>query len=382
MSENNDYKDSVSRSIERINKFANSFSEALRKQMDIYNIEPIITQLSPFFDVQLPKIMEAIKPLYSYQFDKITEQVKAITESPIISQIQIVADNLRNVTKAFTDALINNNALVGIQDTLREVKNNPNSIFNWMHYYDALTEYYWITPYKMPIPQLKELLETITSEKDFDAYCRKYFTKDLVNELFDDIYSRISKKKDKVYFNEIREAYNHRLYAIANTGLVCMIDNQLSKYMIDKKNLTRTNLFKFIAFDIESKIGMNNEIVFKTLMMNSNINRLYEDVEFNKGIKVNTQKQVRRNTIAHGKMFSARKIDFIMILNTYYYLLELQPELVIYERKLDTKKEYNKEKNTTKTYFYIPNTKERKEIKSKIKTKMEKKKSIEKNFNK
>lgn len=65
----------------------------------------------------------------------------------------------------------------------------------------------------------------------------------------------------------------------------------------------------------------DNFEVIPILVLNDNINVIYETVDFNKRIKIKTNKKVRRNPSQHGKYFSNRKIDTIMLLNTVYYLL-------------------------------------------------------------
>ena len=99
------------------------------------------------------------------------------------------------------------------------------------------------------------------------------------------------------------------------------------------------------------------------MMVNSNINLLYEQIEFNNKISINTNKKSRRNPISHGKSYSYKKIDTIMLLNTLYYLLVIQNELKEYKNSLY--------RNSRKKEFYIPTREEKRKIKEKIKNKNE-----------
>ena len=101
------------------------------------------------------------------------------------------------------------------------------------------------------------------------------------------------------------------------------------------------------------------------MILSENLNVIYENIEFNEKIKIDTHKKARRNPSQHGRLFSNRKIDAIMLLNTMFNLLTVQKELKYYKNKL-----YKKKK------FYIPNNKERKIIKNKIKENIDNKKEI------
>ena len=98
------------------------------------------------------------------------------------------------------------------------------------------------------------------------------------------------------------------------------------------------------------------------MMVNSNINLLYEQIEFNNKISINTNKKARRNPISHGKSYSYKKIDTIMLMNTLYYLLVIQNELKEYKNSLYRNK---------KKEFYIPTKDEKRKIKEKIQSKKE-----------
>ena len=111
-----------------------------------------------------------------------------------------------------------------------------------------------------------------------------------------------------------------------------------------------------IGYDYYSNkvINDNEDIdsdILLIMMTNNYINNLYVDIEFNEKIKIETNKKTRRNTYAHGKFYSNKRIDSIMLLNTIYYLLVAQEILKKYENKLFYK---------DKVRFYIPTRAEKK----------------------
>ena len=113
-----------------------------------------------------------------------------------------------------------------------------------------------------------------------------------------------------------------------------MIDNLLSYYLIDKGCSTRVGLFEPIIKDLYSK-NDNTSLSFIVMMVNSNINLLYETIEFNNKISINTNKKARRNPIAHGKFYSYKKIDTIMLFNTLkiQYIRKRRKKNFIYHPK-------------------------------------------------
>ena len=98
--------------------------------------------------------------------------------------------------------------------------------------------------------------------------------------------------------------------------------------------------------------------LFLIMIANNYITNLYSNIEFNQKIKINTNKKTRRHTYAHGKSYSNKRIDSIMLLNTIYYLLISQDIFKNFKNKLFYKKNIG---------FYIPNGKERKKEINKIK---------------
>ena len=299
----------------------------------------------------------AKQQLFGYNTD-IIEQVTSSMQKTIsqIAEVQkqfmdVIAETLSNkISPAFKAWSI----------SLEEAKNNPDSFLSWMNYYNRMSEFFWIMPYKITTKELYEILKNVTTEKEFDQYINRYFNKNKVDMLIEDIKSMLSNKNQRKVFDQIITAYKSKLYALASIGITTMIDNFLSYYLIDKACTSRVNLFEPIIEDLKLK-RENSDFSFIIMMVNSNINLLYERIEFNNKISIKTNKKSRRNPISHGKSYSYKKIDTIMLLNTMYYLLIIQNELRRYKNSL-----YRK---PNKREFYIPEKSEKIEIIEKIRNK-------------
>lgn len=283
--------------------------------------------------------------------------------SSVISQIAEVQRQLIN-TISETIAINITPALESLANSLEQAKKNPDSLLSWSNYYNKMSEFFWIMPYKITTEELHEILENVTTEKEFDKYISNYFNKEKVELLISDINGMLSNANQRKIFNQIVIAYKNKSYALASIGITTMIDNFLSYYLIDKGCTSRLKLFEPIIKDLDLK-RVNSDFSYIVMMVNSNINLLYEQIEFNNKISINTNKKSRRNPISHGKSYSYKKIDTIMLLNTMYYLLVIQNELKQYKNSLY--------RNSQKKEFYIPSKDKKKEIIKKIKNKETKK---------
>lgn len=287
------------------------------------------------------KILDAFKVDLS-PFAKIINQQYETLANNFANSISEHLQQLTNLQKGlvdFIDKQLNTIPpfLKDLSNALEEVKANPDSRLSWLNYYDTLTDYFWIFPYEMTTEELHELLQNISEEKEFDAYMRKYFNKEKVSELTNDIRSMLAKKEQKDFFNQIIFSYNNKQYAIANVGLTSIIDNALSFYLHKKTENKRQNIFEPIIDDINSK-NCNSQLLFTVMMLNSTINLLYE--HFKNKDSIQTHKKARRHAFAHGKLYSNSKTDTLMLLNTLYYILLLQQELKDYEGTLELKKRF------------------------------------------
>ena len=293
------------------------------------------------------------------------DAIIAVTNS-LTNIIQPIVEMQKKLFDTISESIIINSKLFeSLSTALEEAKKNPDSILSWMSYYDKLSEFFWIMPYEIKTDELHEMLNNIDTEKEFDKSIIKYFNKNKVEALISDIRNMLKNNKEKKLFDQIINSYNNKSYALASIGLVTMIDNSLAYYLIDKGCSSRIRLFEPIINDLKLKRN-NSDFSFIVMMINSNINLLYEEIEFNKLISIDTNKKSRRNPIAHGKSYSYKKIDTIMLMNTIYYLLIAQNELLRYKNSLY--------RNSKTKEFYIPTRNEKKIIKDKIKIKIEAKK--------
>ena len=312
------------------------------------NLEGIINSLQPIIKQMVSNtnyIQEmVINPMQIFM-EKLMESIRPL--------VDIITSQIPKYTPYFKE----------LAEAIDKAKKNPNSLINWYHYSKKLSEYLWTIPFDINSKKLKEIFEQINSEEEFDSYMKKYFTKTKINELFISI-ENILPKKHKTMFKQIKKAFFDKSYSLTIVGIMSIIDELCSYFLIDKGCNGRQNLFEPIIEDLDSR-GADNFCILNLMILSENLNVIYENIEFNEKIKIDTHKKARRNPSQHGRSFSNRKIDAIMLLNTMFNLLTVQKELKYYKNKL-----YKKKK------FYIPNNKERKIIKNKIKENIDNKKEI------
>lgn len=315
-----------------MDKDDNKIIEDINLDFEILNNK--IKLAMPKINISVKTLIESTKPLLE-TFSRISVSVK-----PLIENITNCVNYYRPYFKE-------------LSETLEKIRSNPDSIFNWYEYSKKMSEFFWIIPYKMEPSEIKKILETVNSEKDFDKYISQYFTKELIAQLNSDIYTNLP-QKHKSLFKQIIRAFDMRCYSLANTGIMSIIDGLCSYYVSNKRCVKRLGIFEPIICDLEEKTGVE-QIIFILMMLNANINVLYQNLDFNEEININTNKKVRRNPNQHGQAYSNKKIDTIMLLNTLYYLAITQKELRNYKSLLL----YDKGK------FYIPSDKERTKMKIK-----------------
>ena len=347
---------------EQIANFINSDMYKTKMQAIMPNYQNMLVQAkeSMGFD-RISKVMGTLakQQLALYNSNVIQQMTNSMSKA--ISQIAEVQKQFMN-TISETIAKNVSPALRALAFSLDEAKSNPDSLLSWMNYYNRMSEFFWIMPYKITTEELHEILQNVATEKEFDQYINKYFNKAKVELLIKDISIMLPNKNQRKIFDQIVTAYKSKSYALASIGITTMIDNCLSYYLIDKGCTSRLKLFEPIIKDLDLK-RENSDFSFIVMMVNSNINLLYEQIEFNNKISINTNKKSRRNPISHGKSYSYKKIDTIMLLNTIYYLLVIQNELKGYKNSLY--------RNSKKKEFYIPSKDEKRKIIEKIKSKKE-----------
>ena len=116
--------------------------------------------------------------------------------SSVISQI---VETQKQFMTAIVEAM-NQNIFPAFKDlslSLEEARNNPDSLLSWMNYYNKLSEFFWIMPYKITTEELHEILQNVKTEKEFDQYISKYFNKSKVESLIKDIRNMLSNNNQR-----------------------------------------------------------------------------------------------------------------------------------------------------------------------------------------
>lgn len=325
-------------------------NESIENNTKFYspNLEGMINSLQPLIKQMVSNtnyIQEmVINPMQLFM-EKLMESIRPL--------VDIITSQIPKYTPYFKE----------LAEAIDKAQKNPDSLINWYNYSKKLSEYLWTIPFDINSKHLKEIFEQINSEEEFDCYMKKYFTKTRTNELFMSIENNLP-KKHKTMFKQVKKAFLDKSYSLAIVGIMSIIDELCSYFLIDKGCNRRQNLFEPIIKDLDSR-GADNFSILDLMILSENLNVIYENIEFNEKIKIDTHKKARRNPSQHGRSFSNRKIDAIMLLNTMFNLLIVQKKLKYYKNKL-----YKKKK------FYIPNNEERKIIKNKIKENIDNKKEL------
>lgn len=323
-----------------LDNIPNLYSSKLQEFMN--SLQPLIKQIVSNTDYIQEKVINPMQELMR----KLSEIMRPLVDT-ITSQIPKYTPYFKELAEA-----------------IEKAKKNPDSLINWYQYSKKLSEYLWTIPFDIDSKELKDIFEKINSEEEFDAYMIKYFTKEKIDNLFMSI-ENILPTKHKTIFKQIKKAFNDKLYSLSIVGIMSIIDELCSYFLIDKACSGRQNILEPVIKDL-NKARAENFTILNLMILSDNLNVIYESVEFNEKIKINTHKKARRNPSQHGRSFSNRKVDVIMLLNTMFNLLIVQKEL----------KEYKNRVYKKKGSFYIPKENERKQIKRKIKKSINEKKEL------
>lgn len=279
---------------------------------------------------------EAIKNI-----NKICEPARQVVQYAS-EYMKKIGEQVKKVFEQYDFSKIYQNLLIPMQQfaqKIEELKNDPDSLLNYMSYVKNLSNYFWAMPYGIDTTELKSIFENVKSEKEFDDYMKKYFTNQKLQQLFNDIKIKISRKHITI-FKQIEQAFYNRQYSLINNAIISIIDDELSYYNYNKKETKRKDILHPIIEEYEkediSKCNWLN--LFYLEILNNNINLLFDNVDFN-NISINNNKAIRRHATQHGKKYSNKKIVSIMLLNTLYNLLYIKEEMKVYRKRLKVKKE-------------------------------------------
>lgn len=215
-----------------------------------------------------------------------------------------------------------------------EARNDPNSVINFFDYQKKLNTFHWAWPYGIEPEELRKLLSEAEDEKQFDNLIASFFTKDRIDQMCNEIYKSLP-RRHKVIFRQITRAIDNKQYALANNGLMSVIDNLLCLVLKNKGRVQRKGILKPLI-DFYSDMYSMKDIgfVFFIYMLSNNVDLIFSDYDFDKKIIVDTNKKVRRHLSVHGFAFSNKKNDTIMLLNTLIAILSNQKYLLPFRETL------------------------------------------------
>lgn len=255
----------------------------------------------------------------------------------IVKPIQEMTKRFEEITRPLVDTVKNLNFVINpyfyeIAEKIRKAEENPDSLLNWIEYSEKLEKYFWTFPFEMKSEELKYVLQNVNSEKEFDKYMLKYFSKAKISKLEKSILEMLP-HKHKIMFKQIMNSFYNKNYGIANLGITAIIDDLCTYFLEDKGCSSRKDLFLPIIEKVDD--GSNDVFeVIPLVIINANINVLYESIDFRKRITLSTHKTARRNPGQHGKKFSNKRLDTIMLLNTIYYILVVIEKFSKYKDKV------------------------------------------------
>lgn len=256
-------------------------------------------------------MVKALEPLIAMQkhlsigFVQMQETVKRIAESITLLLSPELMSSLSKTDEYFRE----------LSEAYVKAKENPDSFLNWINYSKKISEYLWTIPYDISSEKLYELFIKVDSEKEFDKYMLRYFNREKTEKLCNEISLRVS-RKHKMMFKQIKASFDSKNYALANVGMLSIIDELCSKFLYNKGKSRRIDMFLPLIEEVDNSSNIFE--VIPIMILNENINTIYESVDFNRRITIETNKKIRRNPSQHGQYFSNKKIDSLMLLNTIY----------------------------------------------------------------
>ncbi len=205
---------------------------------------------------------------------------------------------------------------------IEEAKENPYSYYNYHEYQGKLDTFHWAWPYRITAEELKCLVEQANDEAQFDKLISSYFTNQRLIDMFSDIENALP-RKHKVLFKQIENSYKNKDYAIINNAVTSIIDNLLSVVLINKGCTTRKGILQpIIEYYSENYNYSDIGFIFELHMLSNNIDLIFNNYNFSEKVIVDSKKKARRHLATHGIMYSNRKADCIMLLNTLMALID------------------------------------------------------------
>ena len=241
-----------------------------------------------------------------------SETIKCLIEA--INSLNIIMSS--DYMKSFYEAVY------GFAGALKKAYEYPYRVQNYTKYLDELETFHWAWPFRIKEGEVQELLKGAHNEYDFDKIMLSFFTNERICIMFDYIVQN-SPRKNKIIIKQIRKAYADKQYALVNVALVTIIDNFLSNLLIKKRNNKRMEIIEPVILFYEQNYQLSDiEFIFFLKMLSNNIKFVYRNVDFDKQIKIKSNKNANRNLFSHGVMYSNKRVDTVMLLNTLVAIID------------------------------------------------------------
>lgn len=261
------------------------------------------------------------------------EQARPLTEA--LDYIKAIIPDYSNTFKVLQETAKK------IGEIITKELDDPDSFVSYYSYYETLTDLFWVMPYKATSKQIKDIIKDEHTEKEFDSFMLEHFNDSILKELFIDI-NNLLPENQKVLFSQCINSFSREEYALCSLGLYSIIDYNLSFYLSNKGLSSRRGIFGPIVKDMveNEDFGNVHTMDYILLMMNKNVNDIYEGIDFNGIISIKKNKDTNRHASIHGKYCSNKRESDLMLFNSLYWLLGLQNYLTNYKGRL----KYNKTK--------------------------------------
>ncbi len=215
---------------------------------------------------------------------------------------------------------------------------NPNSYLNYFDYKKKLDAFHWAWPYGIQAKELKILLEQAKCEADFDKLMVSFFTQSRMEEMFRYIEETIP-RKHRTLIKQIHWAYKNKHYALINNAVMSVIDNLFIDLLKNPSCVTRNGiLHPVIKYYGDNYALKDIGFVFELMMLSNSVDLIFSYYSFSCKVNIQTNKKARRHPTVHGVMYSNKKADSIMLLNTLAAILNNRKYLLPFNNTLEINK--------------------------------------------
>ncbi len=246
----------------------------------------------------LKKLCEPLQIIASENLKKLCEGPLQIIASESFKKLcesqQIILKDINNPLKIMARGFVNEQKLL-----TEKTK------------YSAILKHNWAYPFKITPKKVEEL-----NKKNFDEYMLDFFTDKRTKEMFCYINDNLP-EHHKMLFKQIEDGYFKEMYALINIAIYPIIDDLLS--ILCKK--TNEKILASIIDWIKQNIQYESFPIIKLSMLSNNIDSIFKFFKFDEEGVYNNEIFPRRHLSLHGKKYSNRKIDSLMLLNTLTQLL-------------------------------------------------------------